>query len=61
LGERSPEGKALYFAALEMLRAHIHRSLAQIAKIADMEIPVIADSMRYDGNWQLESYEKPRT
>ncbi|MGB6526314.1 MAG: hypothetical protein WBE87_15475, partial [Candidatus Acidiferrales bacterium] len=49
----------LYFAALEMLRAHIHRTLLQISKIADMEIPGISAQMRYNENWQLEAYENP--
>lgn len=56
---RPREDRELYFAALEMLRAHIHRCLLQVSKIADMEIPGISDQMRYDGNWQLEAYEKP--
>ena len=45
-----------YFAALEMLRAHLHRCLKQTASIADMEIPHIAPHMRYDEQWQLEAY-----
>ena len=57
---RLPEQREQYFAALEMLRAHLHRCLLQIAKIADIQIPKIADSMRYDDAWQLEAYEKPR-
>jgi hypothetical protein len=60
LTKGSSESREVYFAALEMLRAHIHRSLIQISKIADMEIPGISASMRYDGNWQLEAYQKPR-
>jgi hypothetical protein len=48
-----------YFAALEMLRAHLHRCLMQTAKIAGIEIPNIADHMRYDEAWQLEAYERP--
>ena len=48
-----------YFAALEMLRAHLHRCLIQIAKVADTVIPKIADHMRYDDAWQLEAYEQP--
>ena len=43
----------------KMLRAHIYRSLLQVAKIADMEIPGISDGMRYDGQWQLEAYQAP--
>lgn len=61
LTNRSPESRELYFAALEMLRAHIHRSLTQIAKIADVDIPGISAAMRYDDNWQLEAYQTPRT
>jgi hypothetical protein len=49
-----------YFAALEMLRAHIHRCLNQVAKIADIQIPKISDNMRYDEAWQIEAYEKPK-
>jgi hypothetical protein len=59
LSRRKGERHELYFAGLEMLRAHIHRALLQVSKIAKMEIPGIANHMRYDGNWQLEAYEKP--
>jgi len=70
-GERSPlvlpgpsgfgrrDNRQLYFAALEMIRAHLHRCLLQVAKIADTRIPKIADSMRYDEVWQLAAYESP--
>jgi hypothetical protein len=44
---RRHEDQALYFAGLEALRAHLHRSLIQVAAIADVEIPGIADHMRY--------------
>ena len=50
--------KEKYFAALEMLRAHLHRSLLQVAAIAKMEIPRIANNMRYDQAWQVEAYEQ---
>ncbi len=50
---------ALYFAGLEALRAHLHRSLIQVAVIADVEIPGIADHMRYDPAWTLEAYARP--
>jgi hypothetical protein len=59
LSRRKGEHRELYFAGLEMLRAHIHRALLQASKIAEMEIPGIANHIRYDGNWQLEAYEKP--
>jgi hypothetical protein len=49
--------REMYFAGLEILRAHIHRTLIQIPKIADLEIPGISAGMRYDENWQLDVYE----
>src|SRR5215472_15932539 len=56
---RSYEHREMYFAALEMLRAHIHRTLIQVGKIADFQVPGIAPGMRYDENWQLDVYEVP--
>ncbi len=56
---RPPDSKELYFAALEMLRAHLHRCLLQVSAIAGTDIPKIVDHMRYDQTWQLEAYEKP--
>jgi hypothetical protein len=56
---RPPDNKEQYFAALEMLRAHLHRCLLQVSAIAKTEIPKIADHMRYDQAWQLEAYERP--
>lgn len=47
-----------YFAALEMLRAHLYRCLTQVSRIANIKIPKITDHMRYDEAWQLEAYEK---
>jgi hypothetical protein len=57
---RPSQVREQYFAALEMLRAHLYRCLVQILKIADTAIPKIAESMRYNESWQLEAYEKPR-
>ena len=57
---RMPDQRDQYFAALEMLRAHLHRCLLQVAKIADIHIPKITENMRYDEAWQLEAYEKPQ-
>lgn len=54
------EQREMYFAGLEILRAHIYRTLIQISKIADFEIPGISQSMRYDEKWQLDTYEAPR-
>jgi len=48
-----------YFAALEMLRGHLYRCMTQVAAIADIPIPRIADNMRYDTSWQIEAYSKP--
>jgi len=57
---RTAQSRDLYFAALEMLRAHIHRTLLQVAKIAGMRgIPGPEGHMSYDGQWQLEAYKKP--
>lgn len=56
---RPPLVRKQYFAALEMLRAHLHRCLVQESKIADTTIPKISKNMRYDDAWQLEAYEEP--
>src|SRR5207249_1084444 len=57
---RAAEQRDGYFAALEMLRAHLHRCLLQVAKVANTTVPKIADHMRYDEAWKLDAYEKPR-
>lgn len=59
LARRHYASRDSYFAGLEMLRAHIHRTLIQISKIASMEIPGISTHMRYDEQWQLEAYKPP--
>jgi hypothetical protein len=41
------ENKEVYFACLEMLRGHIHRTLLQIAKIADHCCPVNSETVGY--------------
>lgn len=56
---RAADTRESYFAALEMLRAHLHRSLIQVARIGDVSLPKFADHMRYDEAWQLAAYEKP--
>lgn len=48
-----------YFAALEMLRAHLYRCLVQVSAIANIRIPQIAEGMRYDEAWQLDAYKAP--
>lgn len=49
-----------YFAALEMLRGHLYRCLAQVAAVADTKIPKISGHMRYEDAWQLDAYEQPQ-
>ncbi len=49
-----------YFSALEMLRGHLFRCLTQVSSVAEIQIPKIAENMRYDEAWQLEAYEKPQ-
>jgi hypothetical protein len=50
---RSPEVRDSYFAALEALRAHIYRTMTQVAAVADITVPL----MRYDETWDLEAYD----
>lgn len=57
---RPQDEREAYFAALEMLRAHLYRCLMQVANIAQVQIPKIVDSMRYDEAWQLEAYQVPK-
>ena len=57
---RQRDTREQYFAALEMLRAHLHRSLLQVAAIAKIDIPKILSNMRYSQAWQLEAYERPK-
>ena|SRR2546430_2561354 len=56
---RPRQNRDAYFAALEMLRAHLYRCLTQVAAIAKIEIPKIAEGMRYDTSWQIEAYKSP--
>ena len=56
---RAPDTRDSYFAALEMLRSHLHRCLIQVAKIGDVSVPKFTDHIRYDEAWQLTAYEKP--
>lgn len=56
---RPRDQREQYFAALETLRAHLHRCLLQVAKIGNTPIPQIAEHMRYAEAWQLEAYEQP--
>jgi len=49
------QGRTLYSGALEMLRAHLHRCLLQVAKIAAIGIPKTV--LPYSEAWQLNAYE----
>ncbi|MGH9335496.1 MAG: hypothetical protein ACRD21_17300 [Vicinamibacteria bacterium] len=55
-GQERYEPRDLYFAGLEMLRAHLLRCLIQVAKIANLELPKGSLAMRYPEPWQLEAY-----
>ncbi len=56
---RHADDRQKYFAALEMLRAHLHRVLREVASLSEIDIPKIADHMRYDAAWQLDAYIPP--
>ncbi|MCR4425156.1 MAG: hypothetical protein NUW23_03050 [Firmicutes bacterium] len=56
LHDRARTTREKYFAALEMLRAHLHRCLLQVSAIADTNLPKISDHMSYDRAWQTEAY-----
>jgi len=56
---RPPDQREAYFAGLEMLRAHLYRCLEQVAAIAQISIPKIAENMRYNDAWQLDAYKSP--
>ena len=56
---RQTDTRETYFAALEMLRGHLHRCLVQVAKIADVTPPKLMQNIDYGEAWQLEAYEKP--
>ncbi|HKO58908.1 MAG TPA: hypothetical protein VJ276_23780 [Thermoanaerobaculia bacterium] len=45
-----------YRLALEQLRAHLYRTLEQIAAIADITIPTIPPEMRYLAGWPPDAY-----
>lgn len=49
-------GQEKYFAGLEALRAHIYRTMIQVAAVADVAIPKISDAMRYDATWDVDAY-----
>jgi hypothetical protein len=56
---RSGRNRELYFAALEVLRAHIHRTLLEVAKIANMKkLPGLEGHMSYAGDWELAAYKE---
>ena len=48
-----------YFGAVEMLRSHLYRCLAQVTAVADTNIPEISNQMRYEDAWQNNVYKEP--
>jgi len=57
--EKFQFNKHEYFAALEMLRAHLHRCLQQVAAVAGLERTAVTANLKYDHVWQLEAYVRP--
>lgn len=55
------EPREEYFAALEHPRFHLHSSLQQVAKIAEMETPKVAAFLRSAKEWEETQYLRPRT
>jgi hypothetical protein len=53
------EARELYFAGLEAIRAHILRTLIQIAKIAALDTRNVPSLMTHQENWPLKDYRKP--
>jgi hypothetical protein len=60
IGVLDRQNQEAYFAALEVLRAHLYRCIAQIARIADYPVAIQETLMRYDDAWQLDAYEPPQ-
>lgn len=56
---RPPDTWQTYFDALEVLRGHLSRCLAQIAAIAGMPVPTQGLIANYQGPWLLEAYQEP--
>jgi hypothetical protein len=56
---RPPDVRQAYFDALELLRGHLSRCLAQVAAIAGMDAPADGIFADYRGPWQLEAYQQP--
>jgi hypothetical protein len=55
-GRRYAERES-YFAARELLRGHIYRTLLQIAKVGDFDIRRSEPQMRYDEVWDVSVYK----
>jgi len=60
LPDRKYKNQEAYFAALEVLRAHLYQCLVQVSIIADVQTPAFTASMRYPEDWQIESYVDPQ-
>lgn len=56
---RPTDTRQAYFEALEVLRGHLSRCLAQVATLAGMDAPAEGLIAKYQGPWPLDSYEGP--
>lgn len=56
---RPPDIRQAYFDALEVLRGHISRCLAQVAAIGGMDAPHGGLIENYQGEWQIAAYQAP--
>jgi hypothetical protein len=57
--DRPRDTRQAYFEALEQLRDHLSRCLAQIATIAGMQTPTDGLIANYRGPWSVEAYLPP--
>jgi hypothetical protein len=56
---RVPDVRQAYLDALEILRGHLSRSLAQVAAVAGVNLPSGGLTLHYQGAWPLEAYRVP--
>lgn len=57
---RAPQAREAYFAALEALRGHLSRCLAEVAKIGDVTLPNSNMMSQYETPWPVEAYVPPK-
>ncbi len=56
---RPADTRQAYFDGLELLRGHLSRCLGQVAALAGM--PALSEGViaEYQGDWQLDAYDRP--